>query len=101
MKLKKPLLYLIPVLIFLLIFTLGFTGTNFKIDHPQKESDSHIFMKSYSGPFVGSIKSDVYHYPSCSSAKQIKKKNLIIFNSVAEAKAMGYRPCKRCKPPSK
>ncbi|MHB1334474.1 MAG: thermonuclease family protein [Candidatus Humimicrobiaceae bacterium] len=49
--------------------------------------------------FVGSKNSDVYHYPDCVSAKKIKPENLIIFNSVEEAKAAGYRPCKNCNPP--
>ena len=52
-----------------------------------------------SGPFVGSKNSDVYHYPDCSSAKQIKEANKIWFNSVEEAKAAGYRPCKKCNSP--
>lgn len=51
------------------------------------------------GPFVGSKKSDVYHYPSCSSAKQIKSSNLVQFSSSADARAHGYRPCKKCNPP--
>ena len=51
------------------------------------------------GAFVGSKKSDVYHYPNCGSAKNIKPENLITFNSVEEAKNAGYRPCKNCKPP--
>ncbi|MCL5772529.1 MAG: MBL fold metallo-hydrolase [Actinobacteria bacterium] len=49
--------------------------------------------------FVGSKKSDVYHYPNCGSAKSIKPENLITFNSVEEAKSAGYRPCKKCNPP--
>ncbi len=98
MKLRKTLLYLIPVLIFMLLFSLGFTSVDY---HPQKESNhDEISLKAYTGPFVGSIKSDVYHYPNCASAKQIKKKNLIVFTSVADAKDEGYRPCKRCRPPS-
>ncbi len=52
-----------------------------------------------SGKFVGSKKSDVYHYPDCQWAKKIKPENLITFNSVEEAKAKGYRPCKVCNPP--
>jgi len=51
------------------------------------------------GPFVGSKKSDVYHYPSCASAKNIKAANLIRFSSSADARAHGYRPCQRCHPP--
>jgi PKD repeat protein len=54
---------------------------------------------SYDGPFVGSKNSDVYHYPSCSYAKQILASNLVTFNTSAEARAAGYRPCSRCNPP--
>jgi beta-lactamase superfamily II metal-dependent hydrolase len=51
------------------------------------------------GPFVGSKNSNVYHYPSCSSAKRISPPNLITFNSSADACSHGYRPCEICKPP--
>lgn len=51
------------------------------------------------GPFVGSIKSNKYHYPSCSAAKKIKPENEIWFSSSAEARANGYVPCKICHPP--
>ena len=51
------------------------------------------------GPFVGSRNSDVYHYPSCSSAKQIKSSNQVWFSSSADARAHGYRPCSKCRPP--
>jgi len=52
-----------------------------------------------SGKFVGSKKSDVYHYPTCRYVKQILPENLIWFTSVEDARAHGYRPCKVCKPP--
>lgn len=51
------------------------------------------------GPFVGSAKSDKYHYPSCSAAKKIKASNLITFGSSAEARAAGYVSCGICHPP--
>lgn len=51
------------------------------------------------GPFVGSVNSNVYHYPSCGSAKQIHSENLVVFNSSEEARSYGYRPCKKCNPP--
>lgn len=51
------------------------------------------------GPFVGSSKSDKYHYPSCSAAKRIKPANLITFSSSADARAQGYVPCGICNPP--
>ncbi|MHB8117910.1 MAG: Ada metal-binding domain-containing protein [Methanothrix sp.] len=49
--------------------------------------------------FVGSIKSDKYHYPSCESAKNIHPENEIWFSSSADARAHGYVPCGRCHPP--
>lgn len=54
---------------------------------------------SSQGPFVGSSKSDKYHYPSCSAAKKIKAANLVTFSSSAEARAAGYIPCGICHPP--
>ena len=51
------------------------------------------------GPFVGSSKSDKYHYPSCSAAKKIKPANLVTFSSSADARAQGYVPCGICHPP--
>jgi hypothetical protein len=49
--------------------------------------------------FVGSIKSNKYHYPDCTWAKKIKPENEIWFSSSADAKAHGYMPCKVCSPP--
>lgn len=51
------------------------------------------------GPFVGSSKSDKYHYPSCTAAKKIKSANLVTFSSSADARAQGYVPCGICHPP--
>ena len=49
--------------------------------------------------FVGSIKSEKYHYPSCNAAKKIKPENEIWFTSSADARAHGYVPCGICSPP--
>ena len=49
--------------------------------------------------FVGSKKSDVYHYSNCRYVKMIKPENIIWFSSVEDARNHGYRPCKVCKPP--
>jgi competence protein ComEC len=54
---------------------------------------------SSDGPFVGSSKSDKYHYPTCSAAKRIKSGNLVTFSSSADARAAGYSPCSICHPP--
>ena len=51
------------------------------------------------GNFVGSRHSNIYHYPNCTFAKQIAPDNLVVFESVEEAKTQGRRACRVCKPP--
>lgn len=51
------------------------------------------------GAIVGSSNSRVYHYYNCVFAKKIAPENLVVFKSVAEAKAQGRRPCRVCLPP--
>ena len=48
--------------------------------------------------YYGSKNSDVFHYPWCKHAANIKPANLRVFNSRQEAIDRGYRPCKVCKP---
>lgn len=52
------------------------------------------------GAFVGSIKSDKYHYASCRYAKSINTENKIWFKAVQDAKSKGYVPCGVCNPPN-
>jgi len=60
-----------------------------------------IFLEARAeGQFVGSINSDVYHYPSCTYAKKIKPENQIWFTDANDAVSHGYRPCSVCNPPS-
>lgn len=49
--------------------------------------------------YVGSTKSDKYHYPSCRWAEKINPSNEIWFSSSEDARAHGYVPCKVCNPP--
>jgi competence protein ComEC len=51
------------------------------------------------GAFVGSVKSEKYHYPSCRYAESIVPENQIWFDSVQDAKNQGYSPCGVCRPP--
>lgn len=51
--------------------------------------------------YVGSKKSNKYHYPTCKWAKKISPDNLVTFASASDALAKGYVPCKVCKPPTK
>jgi hypothetical protein len=64
------------------------------------EQPTSLQLQSYAGPFVGSINSNVYHYPWCSEAKKILPKNLVTFATLANACNAGYRPCEVCKPPA-
>lgn len=49
--------------------------------------------------FVGSVKSDKYHYPDCQWAKKIKPENEIWFISSEDARSQHYMPCGVCHPP--
>jgi micrococcal nuclease len=51
------------------------------------------------GSFVGSARSDKYHYPSCEWAQKISPSNEVWFSSPQDARASGYVPCKVCRPP--
>jgi methylphosphotriester-DNA--protein-cysteine methyltransferase len=51
--------------------------------------------------YVGSAKSDKYHYPNCEWAQKINPANLVKFKSAKEAQEAGYVPCKICRPPTK
>jgi endonuclease YncB( thermonuclease family) len=51
------------------------------------------------GQFVGSKNSDVYHYPDCPHAQNIKEENKIWFEDAQDAVNHGYRPCEVCNPP--
>lgn len=48
--------------------------------------------------YVGSYKSDKFHYPNCRWAKKIKDENRVCFASRSAAIAYGYVACGTCKP---
>lgn len=66
---------------------------------PSSQEAPNGVTKAPEYVFVGSIKSDRYHYPSCNAAKKIKPENEIWFTSSADARAHGYVPCGICNPP--
>lgn len=59
-----------------------------------------IFAQTKDAKYIGSSKSDKYHYTTCEWAKKISSSNLVIFKTVAEATNAGYKACKVCKPPT-
>ncbi len=49
--------------------------------------------------YVLNKNTNVFHYPTCSSVKQMSEKNKIYFNGTRdEADGMGYRACQKCNP---
>ncbi len=49
--------------------------------------------------FVGSAKSNKYHYPNCQWARKISPQNEVWFTSSEDARSKGYVPCGVCHPP--
>jgi competence protein ComEC len=85
-------------------------NTDSTIPQTRTSTDPYTFTQSSSPittpsttilgeAFVGSSKSNKYHYPSCSGAQKIKPADLITFSSSEEARARGYWPCGICHPP--
>jgi methylphosphotriester-DNA--protein-cysteine methyltransferase len=51
--------------------------------------------------YVANSFSKKYHRPTCATAKNIAKNNLIKFKTAKEAVDAGYFSCQVCKPPQK
>ena len=77
------------IIIFSILFTTALvltTITNLYFIHPP---DSH---------YLGNSSSHIFHTMECSYGDKIKEENRVYFNSIAEALAQKYRPCKVCNP---
>jgi methylphosphotriester-DNA--protein-cysteine methyltransferase len=87
------------------IFIIIATSIVFSIHHLYLQkvyaSSRHFQFSEREVVYVGSAKSNKYHYPSCRWAKKIKSSNLVTFSSVSDARRCGYVPCKVCRPPTK
>lgn len=55
----------------------------------EQGTDDQVFE----GKFVGSSKSDKYHWPDCQWAKRIAEENMVWFSSEQEAQKAGYVRC--------
>ncbi len=54
--------------------------------------------KTYDGRFVGAVKTTgICCRPSCTARKPLRK-NVLFFDTLADALKAGFRPCKRCRP---
>ena len=93
----------------LIILTLFFLTAcspveNQSTDYSHEVSETESTEKAYAntdekntaGIYVGSVKSNVYHYPDCVWVKNIYKENEIFFESEEDAISSGYRACRSC-----
>ncbi|WP_461442954.1 Ada metal-binding domain-containing protein [Maribacter sp.] len=46
--------------------------------------------------YGGNLKLKIYGTLQCRSGKRMKRKNRIFFNTIEEAKKLGFRPCGHC-----
>jgi len=76
-----------------------FGGVAIDVQRPSSQNALDEVTNAPEYVFVGSIKSDKYHYPSCRAAQKIKPENEIWFTSSADARTHGYVPCGICNPP--
>lgn len=64
-----------------------------------KNSETKIqTSEKKTGKFVGSVKSNKFHFPDCPYAKKIKDENEIWFDSIEDAEKQGYVAAKCCNP---
>ncbi len=63
----------------------------------QKCTDNKLLAQEV--VYIGSVKSNKYHYQSCKWALKISPYNAVYFKSPEEAMQRGYVPCSVCKPP--
>ena len=72
------------------------------MDTQEKEKKSEEIAaqtESVTASYVANMNTMKFHYPSCSSADDIKAKNRWDFEGTRdELIAQGYVPCKRCNP---
>ena len=48
--------------------------------------------------FVANCNSDIFHRPDCKWTRMIKESNMVVFQSVEEARARKFSPCRYCMP---
>lgn len=61
---------------------------------PEPEPEPEPVAQTY----IGNSNTMKFHYPSCSSVKDIKEGNKVNLDSRDSAISKGYQPCGRCKP---
>ncbi|MBQ2972617.1 MAG: MBL fold metallo-hydrolase [Ruminococcus sp.] len=73
-------------------------GSNIEFFYDNEEISVTTSKNDTSLSYIGNKNSRKFHLSSCSGAKDIKKKNRVIFDKREEAINNGYTPCKTCNP---
>ncbi len=60
------------------------------------QSNSTNSNSAYQGKYIGNKNSKKIHKTECTYAKNMKEENIMIFESVSEAKICGYQACTKC-----
>jgi flagellar biosynthesis protein FlhF len=70
----------------------AFTGRNKRTTLGPARNDDRVGSFRY----VANRNSELFHHPSCKSVKRINAENIAAFNSIEEALAEGFKPCRAC-----
>lgn len=73
--------------------------TNSQIKQASVDSNLSSNTSASAKVFIGSTKSNKYHFQNCRAVRLIKPKDQIWFSGSEDARNHGYKPCKICHPP--
>lgn len=62
------------------------------------EVDRLVALAKAGTRYFGSDTTHIFCFPTCRYGKRMQPRHLVMFNSEAQARAAGYRPCKVCRP---
>lgn len=76
----------------------SFAGTQ-QTEPPKQTEQSNSPAQNIENTYILNTNTKKFHYPSCSSVKQISDKNKQTYTgSRDDLISQGYDPCKRCNP---
>ena len=76
----------------------SFAGTQ-QTEPPKQTEQSNPPAQNVESTYILNVNTKKFHYPSCSSVKQMSDKNKQTYTgSRADLISQGYDPCKKCNP---
>jgi methylphosphotriester-DNA--protein-cysteine methyltransferase len=67
---------------------------NIAYEKAAKKSNSISFPKGEY--FVANKNSDIFHYYNCKAVDRINENNIVVFQSMSDAKKQNFKPCRMC-----